>query len=344
MGAYLEAQSRFRPLRNLASLGYGVWWMFTQHTFFFILFAAGSLVLWALGGGAICRIAAVQFARDEKLTLMQGYQYARANLLGGFVLAPCIPLVFVVLVMFLLALYGVVLWIPVLGDIVGGLLFFLPILGGMLIATLLVGLFTGGSLMWPAVAVEGQDAYDAFSRSLSYAFSRPWKSVIYAVIAVVYASLCWVVVNLFTYFALSITRSVVAFGTAPFGWWGRRDDAGLTKIEAIWPLRGPVSLHTWPDWSQLTWYEYISAFVIGIYVMLVVALMFSFLVSFYYCASTVIYFLLRRDVDKTDLEDVHVEDYGGDFEAVGAHVPKPAERSNSVSLPVMANGGGHQHH
>ncbi|HNM16124.1 MAG TPA: hypothetical protein PKJ64_15220, partial [bacterium] len=38
------------------------------------------------------------------------------------------------------------------------------------------------------------------------------------------------------------------------------------------------------------------------------ALMISFIVSFYYCSTTIIYFLLRREVDATDLEDVYVGD------------------------------------
>lgn len=336
VGAYLEVQSRFRPLRNLAAAGCGVWWMARQHVLFFLLFAGGSLVLWALGGGAICRIAAVQFARDEKLTMVQALRFARSNLLGGFVLAPCIPLLFALVMMVLLAIYGLFLWIPFLGDLIGGLTFILAIIGGFIIALLLVGLLAGGSLMWPAVAAEGQDAYDAFARSLSYAFSRPWKTVIYTVIAMVYATVCWVFVNLFTYLALTITRGVVAFGTSPFGWFGNRGTASapVSKMELLWPLAGPSALHGWPDWSRLAWYEYISAGVIGVYVMLVVGLMFAFLASFYFCASTVLYFLLRRDVDKTDLEDLHMEDGSGDVEARGANDP-PSRSRAGVSLPVV---------
>lgn len=72
----------------------------------------------------------------------------------------------------------------------------------------------------------------------------------------------------------------------------------------LWPLSGPHSLHAWPDWSQLGYLERFSALAIGINVLLVIAATWAFLASFYFCASTVVYFLLRRDVDGADIGDV----------------------------------------
>ncbi|MBI4719362.1 MAG: hypothetical protein HY763_16325 [Planctomycetes bacterium] len=339
VGTYLETHSQTRPLRNLLALGYGTWWLCREHVVFFAIFAVGALILWALGGGAICRIAAVQFARDEKLTMRQALRFSRANLLTGFVLAPCIPLVFALAAAVLLAVFGVVLRIPFLGDLIGGLLFSLPLIGGFVVATLLVGLMVGGSLMWPAVGAEGQDAFDAFARSLSYTFSKPWKTALYAILALVYASLSWVVINLFTFFALNVTRAVVGFGTSPFGWWARGTaESPQSKLELLWPFASPSALYAWPEWSKLAWHEYISAFLIGIHVMLVVGVMFSFLVSFYYCASTVLYYLLRRDVDKTDLGDVFMEEGGGEYMPAEVPAPRPAAAPTSVSLPIADQG------
>ena len=117
--SYVEAYAGAGPLRNLTGMGYGVWWMFRHHTLYFIIFALGCLFIWGWGGGAICRLAAVQFARDEKLTMMQGLGYGRRHLFDGFVLAPCIPLAFIIIIMILLAVAGIFLRIPVLGDVVG---------------------------------------------------------------------------------------------------------------------------------------------------------------------------------------------------------------------------------
>ncbi len=298
---------------SFVSAGYGTWWFLRCHPIWFILFGIGSLIIWSGGGGAICRIAALQFARDEKLTMKEAIYYARDHLFGGYVLAPIIPLAFMIIIMLLMVAAGVLLWIPVVGDLLGGLTFIFSILGGFVIAVLLLGLFVGGHLFWPAVAAEGQDAYDAFSRALSYAFSKPWKTVLYGVIAIIYANICWILLNLFTFFALRVTHGVVGFGTSPFGWWGQRGtvEEPLTKLDSLWPLAYPGAIHVWPDWTSLTWYEYISAFLITIWLLLVLGLVWSFLCSFYYSGSTVIYFLLRRDVDKTDLDDVYLEERTG---------------------------------
>lgn len=322
LGAYVELYSQAGPLRNLAAMGYGVLWMMTVHPLYFLLFGAGGLVLWAFGGGAICRLAAVQFARDEKPTMRQALAFAREKLIGGFVLAPCIPLVFILIAVVLLALLGLVLRLPLFGDLLAGLAFGLALLGGFVVAVLLLGFLIGGSLFWPTVAVEGSDAFDSFSRSLSYPMSKPWKALLYAMLSVLYASLCWVFVNLFVFGALSITRAVVGFGTSPFGWWNRgTPESPVRKLDLLWPLGGPNALYAWPDWSRLSWYEYVSAFWIGMYVLLVVGLVWAFLASFYFSGSTVLYFLLRRDVDGTDLEEVLVDDEPGDEPRADIPIP-----------------------
>lgn len=309
VGTYVETHSYNRPLRNLVGMVYGVVWMFTYHSVYFVVFGAGALLIWSYFGGAICRIAAIHFARDEKLTARQGRSYALKNLCNGFFLAPCIPIVFIIVTMIALVLGGVLLWIPFLGDLLGGVFFAAALFGGFVIAILVLGLVVGGSLFWPAVATEGLDAYDGFSRALAYPLSRPLKALLYAVIMLVFASVCWVFVNLFTFFSLKVTRAVVGFGTSPFGWW-KTDTGGqsMSKMERLWPLGGPNALFAWPDWSTLPWYEYVSAFFIGVYVLIVIGLMWSFLVSFYFSGSTIIYALLRRDVDGIELDEVHLDD------------------------------------
>jgi hypothetical protein len=325
---------------------YGVCWLGRYHTVYFIIFSLGALLIWSCAGGAICRTAAVHFARDEKLTMMQSLRYAWGKLFGGFFLAPCIPLVFILITALLLVLGGLVLRIPILGDLIAGLAFGLAIFGGFVISILLLGLLVGGSLFFPAVAVEGSDAFDAFSRGLSYPLSKPLKAILYAVIALVFASVCWVFVNLFTFVMLTITRALVGFGTSPFGWLNRGEEGEtLSKLDLLWPLTGPNAMYSWPDWGRLGWYEYISAVFIGVYVLMVIGLMWSFLASFYFSGSTVIYYLLRRDVDGTDLDSVYIEEEEEDdvtapasdvtTPSVPASKTAPAQPSSGVSLPVV---------
>jgi len=307
VGTYMESHSGARPLKNFAGMIYGGWWLLQYHPLYFVLFGLGALAIWSYAGGAICRLAAVQFARDEIQTARTALRYAHEKWFGGFFLAPCIPLMIILAVAVILILFGLVLRIWVLGDVVAGLMFWLALVGGFVITVMIVGLFVGGNLFWPSIAVQGSDAFDALNVGLSYPFSKSWKWILYSVLSLVYAGICWVFVNLFTYLMLTVTRGIVAFGTSPFGWWSRgTQENPVSKLELLWPLGGPNNLYLPPDWSQLMWYEYFSAFFIGFFVLLVIALMWSFLVSFYFSSSTIIFFLLRRDADGVDLSEVYL--------------------------------------
>jgi hypothetical protein len=297
------------PLDHLAAGAYGLAWMVRHHPVYFVLFGSGSLLIWSLFGGAICRLAALHFAREEKLTHKDGLSFSRQKLFDGFFLAPCIPLIFIFIIALVMMLGGMFLRVPGIGDVVGGVFFFLAIIGGLLLALLLVGCFVGGGLFWPAVAADGSDAFDAFSRGISYPFTRPLKMLVYSVIAIVIGAVCWLVLNWFVHMALALTRAIVGYGTTWFGWWMRGEgEAANRKLDVLWPVNG-LSGPVWvsPDWSNLAWYEYVSAAMIALYVLLTVALLWSFLCTFYFSASTIIYFLLRRDVDLIDLEDVYTE-------------------------------------
>jgi len=305
---------------GVAATVYGVWWLARCHFLYFVVLAVGTLVIWSFCGGAICRVAAVQFARDRTITTPQAFTYAKENLVSGFLPAPCMPLAFIAIVALAMILFGVLLRIPWFGDLVGGVSFVLPVLGGFIIAALALGFLIGASFFWPAVAAEGSDWFDAFSRGLSYPLSRPWKAALYAAVTIVFGAVCWLLVNLFTYAALRVSRELVAWGTSPFGLWTRTmDDAPISKLELLWPMGGPTAMYDWPDWSQLGLLERVAAALIGLCVLAVISLMWSFLASFFHCGATVIYFLLRRDVNGTSLQEVYVED--GDPEPIRAWSP-----------------------
>lgn len=334
MASQMGFTARVHPCVYISNAGLGLWWLVSHHYIFAALFIAGALVIWSCAGGAICRLAALQFAQDERLTLKQGFEFARRHLWSGFALAPCIPLALVILAVIVLAAGGFLLRVPVVGDVFGGLAFVLAPIGGFAIAILLVGLAIGGNMFWPAVATEGQDAYDAFARSFNYAFSKPWKTLLYGAIMVAYASICWALVHVFTLYSLRITRSVVRFGA---GWWDRGTaEAPINKVDLLWPAPQASAFYQWPEWSQLGWFECFSALLIGLTVLLVIAAMWSFLVTFYFSGSTVIYFLLRRDVDHTDIGDVLADD--GDLDPPADRLSKaaPLAAAQVTDLPTVA--------
>ena len=70
--------------------------------------------------------------------------------------------------------FGFIYWIPLgIGSTLAGLLFFLPLMASGLMAVLLAGLSIAWPLMHASVATEGEDGFDALSRSYSYINQRP---------------------------------------------------------------------------------------------------------------------------------------------------------------------------
>ena len=271
----------------------GAGWMLTQHPWYALLFIVGCLLIWSLFGGAICRIAAVQFARDEKIGLGDSLSFVKQRYVGGFLLAPLLPVFIVLLVSLMLAVGGLFLRIPWLGDVVGSLLFVFAILGGAVIAFVVLGALVGGSLFWPTVAAEGSESLDAVSRSFNYIFAKPWHTVFYALVAFVYGSLCFLFVKLIAYMTLAATHCSV-------GLW-------CDKLDRLWTMPSFGELLAVSE--QVSGIEHVSRWVIVFWVFLVVVAVWAFLASFWLSASTVIWFLLRKENDAVDLEDVYLDTY-----------------------------------
>src|SRR2546421_188290 len=69
----------------------------------------------------------------------------------------------------------------------------------------------------------------------------------------------------------------------------------------------------------------IAAFLVSAWVYLVISLLGAYLISFYFSASTIIYYLMRREVDATELDDVYLEQSDDEFAepTAGAVGPGP---------------------
>ncbi len=288
-------------------MGYGLLWMICEHWFFALVFLVLALAIWSAAGGAICRIAAVHAARDEKISVKQAITFAWHKWLGFF-FAPIIPIILIIVIGIFLCIGGMVTAIPAVGEILAGLLFFLALLGGFVITLVVVGAVGGGSLMWPTIAVEGSDSFDAISRSFSYVYAKPWRALWYALVAVVYGTFCYLFVRLFALLLLKATHAFVGSGVGLFA---DRPEAGegLSKLDTMWTQ--PTFEMLRPHFEQLNLIraEPLGAILIMLWVYIVVGLTYAFLISFYYCGGTVIYYLLRREVDATDLEDVYLDEY-----------------------------------
>ena len=316
----ISAKYRTHQLRAVADFGdigmvgttllmyRGVQWLIGEHPLFAILFLFGSLAIWSVFGGAICRMAALNAARDEQISMRTAVQFAVRKFFGFFS-APLLPVIMILMVGATLFLGGLFpLSVPYVGEILGGILMVLALVGGFVVTLIMVGAVGGGALLWPTVAVEGSDGFDAMSRGYSYFYSRPWRTVVYSIVAAIYGGVTYAALRYFVYLVLRVTRAFVGAGT----WLTSRPGTGVpgaNKLDAMWPIPTPDNLVG--DWScmlGLMRWEGLGAVFIHLWVLLLVLVLCAYLVSFYFSAGTVIYTLLRHKVDATDFDDVYLEE------------------------------------
>lgn len=314
---------------TLALMWLGVKWGITQHWLFAFIFFVLFLAIWSLFGGAVCRMAAMQAARDEKIAARQALGFAARKFVGFFA-APLIPILLIVAVGFCMFIGGLVGSIPYVGQFLTGLLFFLALIGGFVMAVVAIALIAGGSLMWPTIAVEGSDSFDALSRSFSYIYSRPWRSLLYFVVISVYGALCFLFVRVFVFAMLKMARFFIGLGML-----GSRPGVGdrADKLDAMWT--GPTIDSLMPSWSRLGLEggDIVGAVMIWVWVALTVAAAYAFLIAFYYSGSTIIYLLLRREVDATDMEDVYLDESEEEMEPLPEMPPMAQAPAASTETP-----------
>ena len=298
-------------------------WAVQYHWFYFLLYGALFLVVWSLFGGAIARIAAVQVADEGKrLSMRQGLSFAASKFLS-FLSAPLIPAIIVVGIGLVVAIIaGVAFGVFVLDWAVGAL-YFLALAAGFVMTLVILGTAGGLNLMYPTIAVEGSDSFDAISRSFSYVYSRPWRMLWYTTVALAYGAICYLFVRLFIWLMIVLAHASV--GLLVF--WRQADN-----LDALWPVIQPLSggwaLPTPINWHALNWYTGLTAWLVAIWVYLTVAMLGAFAISFYFSASTIIYYLIRRDADATEMDDVYLEQPEEDF----------AETVPPVPAEIPANG------
>ena len=257
-----------------------------------------ALFLWSAIGGAIVRQTAVSLAREEHLSFGQTIAYGSSKWASLF-MAPLFPMIGAAAAAVPAMLLGLLLNFGA-GAIVAGLLWFVLLLFALLMAVLLVGLLFGWPLMWATIGVEGTDAFDALSRSYAYTFQRPLRYFLYVLAAGALGVLAVFVVDL-------VANQVIqlAFWGAS---WGAGSDDVRSAIDATEGIAG------------------VGAQALGFWTNLVKLLAAAFAYSYFWTATTAIYFLLRRQVDAVEMDEVFLSEQDQSYdlpplEADAAGVP-----------------------
>jgi hypothetical protein len=152
--------------------------------------------------------------------------------------------------------------------------------------------------MWGTIAAEGSDGFDAISRSYSYAFQRPLQYLGYAILAIGFGILGWLVV-------FAIIQLVMHFCIWMTSWsagerWSRINEArkGLESD---------------------SWITSLGVYGIDLGFRFARSIQSAFAYAYFWTASSAIYLLLRNDTDRTEFDDIYLID----------------DERNALSLPTL---------
>jgi hypothetical protein len=129
------------------------------------------VVVWGICGGVIARMALVQIAKQQKLASAEAFRFG-VRYAAPLSLSPLCPLMGILFCALLVAPFGALYRVPVIGPSLGGILLFIPLLLGLVMMMLALGLVAGWPLLHVAVAAGADDALDALSRTFSYLSQR----------------------------------------------------------------------------------------------------------------------------------------------------------------------------
>jgi hypothetical protein len=285
---------------------------------YFALCGIWELLVWGLFGGAIARIAALKFTRDEAPDLPGALKHSIGKI-TSYSMAPLLALAGAAVFGLQLVVLGWIMRLDVLA-VVAGFAWPFALMLGLLMAILLIGALVGWPLMWATVAVEGTDAFDALSRSYAYTYQRPLRLLWYVLLAVILAAVSMFIVKLFATSAIALGNWSVSWGL---------DQESYREIVAPRPIEineavgndvaisvatvndeGPVFANRAPaePVKELTGTKWLAAEAIQFWKSLLGALAAGYQAGFIFVAAVGVYLLLRKDIDGAEMDEVYVED------------------------------------
>ncbi|MGQ9576450.1 MAG: hypothetical protein ACUVUC_14150 [Thermoguttaceae bacterium] len=268
-----------------------------------------AVAVWAFFGGAVSRAAAVELATGDRARFLRSLSFA-ASKWPSYFAAPLIPLIGVILIVIPM---GLVAWALLYSGKGWGVLTILAaigwplaLLGGFLIALLLLGLVFGWPLFWGNLSTEGVDSFDAVGRTYDYVYHRPLHYLFYAVVAGIIGLLGWIIVSNFFSGIVAGTNWAVS--------WGSKEEQILMITSTGAELGG---------WGK------VGAWLIRFWIQCIKFLGVGFLYSYLFVAAVGMYLLLRRDVDATEMDEVLPEE-----EVEQPAPPAPEAKPETAGAPV----------
>lgn len=316
-----------RTVKEVGEYCKAITWSFKYHTFYCLIFFMIKLVIISIAGGALCRRAALKLSQNQQIGIVESLVFSLKRFFV-FVTAPLTPVAIILCLGFIIIfLFGLITNIPFAGEFLVILFFPLQLLAGGIMTYLVVGAIAGFALVFPSIAYDGADSFDAMNRSLGYIYGKPLRLAFYGIIATVYGAICYMFVRLFAFLMLVLTRGFMEIAVFTDN---RAHDA--SKLDAIWPEPYFMNLLGKQGLVQTNFSESGSGFIIRLILLLISGVVISFAISYYFSVSTVIYSLMRKQIDNTDIHEVYLEE--DDSETIELATEDKADVENSKDKAI----------
>lgn len=245
------------------------------------------VLVWSIFGTAITRHVALRLVGEEAPGIVGATLYGSRKWLPSFnsvlfvlvgIVALCVPG----------ALLGLLMrseW----GLAFAGAVWPLVLLGAVVLAILAVGLVAGWPLMVAAVGVERGDSFQAISTAFSYVYQRPLHYAFYGFVALIVAIPALAAAGVF-----ADAIGTLAMWAASIGMGAERTAAVLEGLAGQGPEAGRWGVKALVFWSR------------GLATLLA-----SFGWGYFWAIATATYLLLRQDVDGTEMDEVVIDEPGG---------------------------------
>jgi hypothetical protein len=316
---------------------------------YFLLVIVWTVAVWAIIGGAITRIAAVQLCRDERVRIGEAIRFTLARWKSYF-FASFFPLATVAGIVLILILFSLGNLIPVFAEFWDGILWVAVLALGFLMAGVLVCMIN-----WPMIhatlSTEGSDSFDAVSRSYTYLITKPWHYLWYALVALTYGAIVVFFVGLMASLMVDLGKFGVGILTNLFGYTSR-DPSYLfiyaptsfgwrelllqdSPIARGHPGEIQQAIDAYTSQADFHWWNYIGPFLVACWLYLAFLVVIGFGYSYFWSASTIIYLLMRQKVDDTELDEVYLDEEDSEEAYAPSLTPSPASPAPASGTPLQ---------
>lgn len=287
-------------------------WLVSMHSVYAILFGLGCIGIWGFVGVGISRGVALSIARGDEPTIVEYFDACKGMWMQAAT-APLIPVLIILMAAIGLWVFGLIGAIPFVGGLFVGLLFPLVILGGAVMAMALVLGTAAIPMTSCGIAASGEDAMDSLGKAVSFVFSRPVKTLLYYLVAFVigvitFAAIKWLI-SLSLWCGGNVIGMTMDVGPASVTTMPANSvDPG--RLEAMWtppsPAGGTPFYGTFPGFDVAGASEAARG-LIWFWLVLTWSTLAAFAVSYFFTSAGIAWFLLRRQVDHTDITEVNDE-------------------------------------